>query len=77
MKSGALEMVNCLIEHGANVNNEDGFKGTPLHYAVETGSLEIVTYLIEHGADVNNEGGFKVLLFTQLLYIVRWKLLNT
>ena len=46
-------MVKYLVEHGANVNNEDGLEGTPLHYAVKTDSLQIVKYLLEHGADVN------------------------
>ena len=47
-----LEVVNVLLELGANVNNADYENDTPLHYAVANGNLEMVAKLIEHGADV-------------------------
>ena len=48
-----LEVVNILLELGANVNNADHESDTPLHYAVANGNLEMVAKLIEHGADVS------------------------
>ena len=48
-REGDLEMVELLVDNGANVNN---YK--PLHLASERGHLEIVTYLIEHGANLND-----------------------
>ena len=42
-----------LIEHGADVDQENVHASTPLHTAVKSDSLEIVEYLILKGADVN------------------------
>ena len=47
-RAGDLEMVELLVDNGANVNNHK-----PLHLASEKGHLEIVTYLVEHGANLN------------------------
>lgn len=47
-REGDLEMVELLVNNGANVNNHK-----PLHLASEKGYLEIVTYLVEHGANLN------------------------
>ena len=47
-RAGDLEMVELLVDNGANVNN---YK--PLHLASKNGHLEIVTYLVEHGANLN------------------------
>lgn len=47
-REGDLEMVELLVENGANVNNHK-----PLHLASKKGYLEIVTYLVEHGANLN------------------------
>ena len=47
-REGDLEMVELLVDNGANVNNHK-----PLHLASEKGYLEIVTYLVEHGANLN------------------------
>ena len=47
-REGDLEMVELLVDNGANVNN---YK--PLQLASEKGYLEIVTYLVEHGANLN------------------------
>ncbi len=48
-REGDLEMVELLVDNGANVNN---YK--PLHLASEKGHLEIVRYLVEHGANLND-----------------------
>ena len=46
-KSGNADLVKYLVEHGANVNNENG--KTPLVIACEKGRKSIVKYLVEHG----------------------------
>lgn len=48
-REGDLEMVELLVNNGANVNN---YK--PLQLASQKGYLEIVTYLVEHGANLND-----------------------
>ena len=48
-REGDLEMVELIVDNGANVNN---YK--PLHLASQKGHLEIVTYLVEKGAKLNN-----------------------
>ncbi|KAJ7481304.1 ankyrin repeat-containing domain protein [Mycena galericulata] len=54
---GHLHMVQLLVEHGANVDAQDGRYGTALQAAAEQGHEDIVGLLIEHGVNVNAEGG--------------------
>ena len=49
-----LEIVNLLIEHGANVNLSKRYNECPLSNAAQFGYLPIVMTLIQHGANVNN-----------------------
>ena len=57
---GYLDVVEYLIEHGADVNatgdkaNIDSLGDDALTHASECGHLDIVKYLIKHGANVNN-----------------------
>ncbi len=51
-KRGNLEFCTLLLEKGAEVSATDGFKETPLHFAVEKDFDEIAQLLIEHDADV-------------------------
>ncbi|KAK7949556.1 hypothetical protein PG988_016195 [Apiospora saccharicola] len=48
-----FKVAQVLIEHGANVNTQDGYGRTPLHIAAENGFLDLVKFLIEQGANVN------------------------
>jgi ankyrin repeat protein len=52
-------VIRLLLEHGADINAQDGDPGTPLHGASKFGRLETVRLLLEHGADVEvkNNGG--------------------
>ncbi|MCM2676196.1 ankyrin repeat domain-containing protein [Alkalicoccobacillus plakortidis] len=50
-----LDEVNRLIESGVNLNDQDGYGETALHYAVFYGNTEIVGILLEAGADPNHE----------------------
>jgi len=45
------ELVELLVEHGADVNAQDGDGWTPLNLAAHEGSLDTITYLLAHGAD--------------------------
>ncbi|CAH8860780.1 unnamed protein product [Trichobilharzia szidati] len=51
--AGSVDVLRCLIKHGANVNNrtEDGW--TPLHSAAFWNQLASVQLLLEAGADQN------------------------
>ena len=52
--NGHTEVVNLLIEKGADINVKDTSRGaTPLHYASENGHTEVVNLLIEKGADIH------------------------
>jgi ankyrin repeat protein len=47
-----LNVVQELIEHGANVNQSNYKLFTPLYYAVELEDLKIIKLLINHGANI-------------------------
>jgi ankyrin repeat protein len=49
---GQLELVNLLIDFGADVNSKGRFE-TPIYSAVWSGNPEIVGLLIKNGANVN------------------------
>ena len=60
-KEGSLELVQCLIKIGADVNawnTYDEPEYTALTVAIEHDHFEIVKYLIEQGADVNKETSY-------------------
>jgi ankyrin repeat protein len=48
---GALEIVEYLIENGADVNQADNSRKTPLMHACVRGDARVVEMLIKHGAD--------------------------
>ena len=54
-KKGNVNNVACLIRHGADIDLQDEYGKTALHYAVENyhGSCEVLSCLLENGADVN------------------------
>ena len=54
---GIGEVVNLLIDKGADLNLEGGYYGTALQVAVEGGDERIVKSLLQAGADPNIEGG--------------------
>ena len=58
-QNGYLEIVELLLEHGANPNVQDNDGRTPLHYAVENCHVDVARVLLDHGADPtirDNEG---------------------
>jgi hypothetical protein len=51
--NGFLPAVKFLVEeHGADVNQPDGWGYVPLHYAAVRGDNELIEYLVSKGADV-------------------------
>ncbi|KYO33046.1 protein phosphatase 1 regulatory subunit 12C isoform D [Alligator mississippiensis] len=54
-----MEVVQFLVENGANVNQADNEGWTPLHVAASCSYKEIAQYLLDHGANiaaVNSDG---------------------
>ncbi|KAF4549922.1 Phosphorylase-like protein 2 [Elsinoe fawcettii] len=51
------DMLEFLIEHGADINFEAPITGTPLTLAITTGQNDLVLRLLELGANVNQPGG--------------------
>ena len=49
------QIVQVLIQHGAEVNARDGKGSTPWHLVSSAGLAESVLPLIEHGADVDTK----------------------
>jgi len=47
-----------LIEHGADINEENENGETPLINVYYSGNKELVQYLVEHGTDINEENKF-------------------
>ncbi|KAJ6514081.1 ankyrin repeat domain-containing protein [Mycena vulgaris] len=55
--NGHNQMVQLLIDRGADVNAQGGYYGNALQAASYSGHELIVQLLIEKGADVNSQGG--------------------
>ncbi|CAH3128614.1 unnamed protein product [Porites lobata] len=51
------EIVDLLLDHGANVNQANAYGETPLHFACQAASLHCVNKFIENGADLRAEDG--------------------
>ncbi|KAM3822463.1 LOW QUALITY PROTEIN: protein phosphatase 1 regulatory subunit 12C [Vipera latastei] len=54
-----MEVVEFLVENGADINQADNEGWTPLHVAASCGYIEIAQYLLDHGANiaaVNSDG---------------------
>ncbi|KAF7349501.1 HET-domain-containing protein [Mycena sanguinolenta] len=55
--SGNIDIVNLLLEKGANINILSGYHGSPLAAASVNGKMDIVWLLLEKGANINLVGG--------------------
>ncbi|KAL2125831.1 hypothetical protein VTI74DRAFT_2560 [Chaetomium olivicolor] len=54
---GHADVVQQLLEHGADVNAQRGHYGNALYAASYAGYTKVVRQLLEHGANVNAQGG--------------------
>ncbi|KAI6652704.1 Ankyrin repeat and EF-hand domain-containing protein 1-like [Oopsacas minuta] len=52
---GRIDVVDWLLERGADVNAFDNFLWRPIHHASHAGHINIVQRLIESGADINTQ----------------------
>ncbi|PFX20922.1 uncharacterized protein LOC111336267 [Stylophora pistillata] len=50
-KSGHLQVIDCLLTHGCNVNSLDARGWTPIHDAICHDRMDIALKLLENGAD--------------------------
>ena len=55
--NGHLEIVQTLLENGADINAQGGRYGNSLQAASLNGHYEVVRMLVENGADINAQGG--------------------
>ncbi len=55
--AGDLDKVKKSIKSGADINQEDQYRRTPLTVASTNGNLEVVKYLIKNGADLTLKNG--------------------
>lgn len=51
-------IVKYLLEHNANLSQQDKHKFTALHFSAQVGNVEIVETLLRAGADVNSKDDF-------------------
>lgn len=52
-RSGHVECVRALVQHGAEINASDAYQYTPLHWAASWGREACVRELLDAGAEVN------------------------
>ncbi|KAJ3332193.1 phosphate system positive regulatory protein pho81 [Blyttiomyces sp. JEL0837] len=68
-REGHADLSNLLIQHGANVDDIDGFNGwTPIFYAASEGHLDCVKVLVSAGCRVNIKDESDWLPWTYALY---------
>ena len=53
VKQEAVDVVEFLIKHGADLQREDFYFWTPLHHAASVGNIQIANLLLDNGADLN------------------------
>ena len=51
-EKGNLEIVQYLVEHGADVKAKNTYETTVLHYGAGSGNMKLVQWLVKQGADV-------------------------
>jgi ankyrin repeat protein len=72
MKCGFVDVVNTLIEAGANIEAAIGYGVRPLMLAAGYGETDVVEALLKAGADVlaRNEGGLTALMMVKQKHYV-------
>lgn len=58
-ENGDTAVVECLIEHGADIKAQDIILSrSAIHFAAENGNLDCIKYLAEKGADLQDKDSF-------------------
>lgn len=50
---GDLKMIDLMVERGADINHQEEYVDSPLHYATRYGRIEIIEALLKNGASNN------------------------
>lgn len=77
--SGRINVVKCLLKHGADVNSISDTGSTPVRSACFTTNLEIVKLLIDNGANIrkpNYNGGTCLINSVQSVVLCEYILQN-
>jgi ankyrin repeat protein len=48
-----FDVINYLLDRGADISARDTWGSTPLHYAAADGSAKLTRYLLERGAEID------------------------
>ena len=78
-RAGSTDLVQTLVEKGANVNAKDDMGRTALMWAANNGASDIVQFLLSNGAEVNakDHTGKTALLWTTSRPFDRFALVQT
>ena len=57
-RNGHVDVVQVLLDHGANVNAQDIYDQSPLYWASYERHVKVVQLLLEHGANVNTQDNY-------------------
>jgi hypothetical protein len=60
-RNGWMDIMQILLDNGADINKRDGMGSTPLYYACHGLYLDLdfIKYLVEHGSEINIEDSHK------------------
>jgi len=53
-RDGQIRIIRYLVENGANIDEEDIYRDTPLRNAVFAGYGNVIRYLLDNGSDKNH-----------------------
>ncbi len=51
--SRTIDLAKALLQHNAQINNQDHIGSAPLHHACDNANFHLIELFINHGADVN------------------------
>jgi len=63
-ETGNKEIIEMLVDSGADITSKNKSEKTPLMYAVKNAEIEVIRYLIDQGADIKYENKYGVSAFS-------------
>jgi len=67
-------VVDCLVNHNADINATTIYYKTPLHYASYIGDLRVIECLVDNNADINaTDYSFDTMVLMKPLFIMQLK----